>query len=148
MFSISPGAWYRTCGGGGHEIVELWSNEWKKWVYVDGALAWYIVDEKSGVPLSMLELRQRQLPTLRGEPVEPVRVVAAERTRNKQFALERHRGPGSLNWYLELRMIPRSNFLQEKSPLPLSQGTDEWSWTGHYVWTDTNAPAGFCSGTA
>jgi len=144
--SISPGASYERVGGGGHEIVELWSNEWKKWVYVDGALAWYIVDEKTGVPLSIWELRQRQLPTLRGEPVEPVRVVAAERTRNRQFTWNGLAGPKPLNWYLELRMIPRSNFLQEKSPLPLSHGTDEWSWTGHYVWTDAEAPAGLLFG--
>jgi hypothetical protein len=43
-------------------------------------------------------------------------------------------------------MIPRSNFLQEKSPLPLNQGTDEWSWTEHYVWTDAEVPAGFLFG--
>jgi hypothetical protein len=144
--SISPGACYERVGGGGHEVVELWSNEWKKWVYVDGALAWYIVDEKTGVPLSISELRQRQLPTLRGEPVEPVRVIAADRTRNKQFVWNGLGGPKPLNWYLEMRMIPRSNFLQEKSPLPLSQGTDEWSWTGHYVWTDAEVPAGMLFG--
>ena len=144
--SISPGRWYERLGGGGHEIVELWSNEWKKWVYVDGALAWYIVDKNTGVPLSIWELRQRQLPTLKGEPVGPVRVVAAERTKNKQFVWKGLAGPKPLNWYLELRMIPRSNFLQEKSPLPLSQGTDEWSWTGHYVWTDAAAPAGLLFG--
>jgi hypothetical protein len=146
VVSISPGAWYERLGGGGHEIVELWSNEWKQWVYVDGALAWYIVDEKTGAPLSIWELRQHQLPTLRGKPVEPVRVIAAERTRNKQFVWKGLGGPDPLNWYLELRMIPRSNFLQQKSPLPLNQGTDEWSWTGHYVWTDAEAPAGLLFG--
>jgi hypothetical protein len=83
---------------------------------------------------------------LRGEPVEPVRVVAAERTKNKQFVWKGLGGPEPLNWYLELRMIPRSNFLQAKSPLPLNQGTDEWSWTGHYVWTDAEAPAGLLFG--
>jgi hypothetical protein len=122
--------------------VELWSNEWKKWVCVDGALAWYIVDSQTGVPLSMLELRQRQLTTLRGEPVPPVRVVDATRTRNIQFTWKGLGGPEPLNWYLELRMIPRSNFLQEKSPLPLNQGTEEWAWTGHYVWSDAAVPAG------
>jgi hypothetical protein len=126
--------------------VELWSNEWKKWIYVDGALAWYIVDEKTGIPLSIWELRHRQLPTLRGEPVQPVRVIDAERTRNKQFVWKGLGGPEPLNWYLELRMIPRSNFLQEKSPLPLNQGTEEWSWTGHYVWSDADVPAGFLFG--
>ncbi len=144
--SISQGREQEKRPGGGHEIVELWSNEWKKWVYVDGALAWYIVDPQTGVPLSIWELRQRQLATLRGEPVSAVRVVDAERTRNKQFAWKGLAGPEPLNWYLELRMIPRSNFLQEKAPLPLNQGTAEWSWTGHYVWSDAAVPAGLLFG--
>lgn len=144
--SISQGRCQEQHSGGGHEIVELWSDEWKKWVYVDGALAWYIVDPKSKVPLSMLELRQRQLPTLRGEPVEPVQVIDAERTRNKQFRWTGLPAPEPSNWYCELRMIPRSNFLQKKSPLPLNQGTEEWSWTGHYVWSDEAVPAGLLFG--
>ena len=65
--SISQGRWQNKCTGGGHEVVELWSNEWKKWVYVDGALGWYIVDPQTGTPLSMWELRRRQLPTLHGD---------------------------------------------------------------------------------
>ncbi|MFO1501324.1 MAG: transglutaminase-like domain-containing protein [Verrucomicrobiota bacterium] len=144
--SISQGGRQAQCPGGGHEIVELWSNEWKKWVYVDGALAWYITDEKTGRPLSIWELRQSQLPTLRGQPVPEVRVIDAPRTRNRQFVWKGLAGPEPLNWYLELRMIPRSNFVQEKSPLPLNQGTEEWAWTGHYVWTDEAAPAGLIFG--
>ncbi|MHB8523685.1 MAG: transglutaminase-like domain-containing protein [Limisphaerales bacterium] len=140
--SISQGRWQEEHPGGGHEIVEFWSNEWKKWVYVDGALAWYIVDRETGVPHNLWELRQMQLQTLRGESVPAVRVVDAVRTKNKQFVWNGLGGPKPLNWYLELRMIPRSNFLQEKSPLPLNQGTEEWSWTGHYVWTDSEVPAG------
>jgi hypothetical protein len=143
--SISQGRLQAKHPGGGHEIVELWSNEWKKWVYVDGALAWYIVDEKTGTPLSMLELRERQLQTLRGETPAAIRVVDATRTKNKQFGWK-GLGPDPQNWYLELRMIPRSNFLQEKSPLPLNQGTAEWAWTGSYVWTDSEVPAGFLFG--
>jgi hypothetical protein len=139
--SISPGRLYEKLAGGGHEVVELWSNEWKKWVYVDGALAWYIVDEKTGTPLSVWELRQRQLQLLRGEASPAVRLVDAARTRNKQFGWQ-GLGPKPQNWYLEMRLIPRSNFLQEKSPLPLNQGTAEWSWTGTYVWTDAEVPAG------
>ena len=29
---------------GGHEVVELWSNQFQKWIYVDGNMAWYAVD--------------------------------------------------------------------------------------------------------
>ena len=144
--SISQGRWQDKHPGGGHEIVELWSNEWKKWVYVDGALAWYVVDEKTGMPLSMWEMRRRQLQALEQKPSDPVRVVAGERTRNKQFVWNGLGGPEPLNYYLELRMIPRSNFLQEQSPLPLNQGTEEWSWTGHYVWSDAEVPAGYLFG--
>jgi hypothetical protein len=144
--SISQGRLQQEHPGGGHEIVELWSNEWRKWVYVDGALAWYIVDDKTGTPLSIWELRERQLAALRGESPPPVRVVDAVRTRNKQFQWNGLAGPQPLNWYLELRLIPRSNFLQEKSPLPLNQGTEEWSWTGNYVWTDKEVPAGLLFG--
>ena len=143
--SISQGRLQAKHPGGGHEIVELWSNEWKKWVYVDGALAWYIVDEKTGTPLSMLELRERQLQILRGESSAPIRVIDAVRTKNKQFGWK-GLGPDPQNWYSELRMIPRSNFLQEQSPLPLNQGTAEWAWTGSYVWTDSEVPAGFLFG--
>jgi len=140
--SISQGRWQEKHPGGGHEVVELWSNEWKKWVYVDGALAWYIVDQKTGMPLSIWELRQRQLRAARGETIEAVRLVDAGRTKNKQFVWNGLSGPNPLNWFLELRLIPRSNFMQEKSPLPLNQGTEEWCWTGHYVWTDAEVPAG------
>jgi hypothetical protein len=144
--SISQGRLQAEHPGGGHEVVELWSNEWRKWVYVDGALAWYVVDEQTGTPLSIWELRQRQLALLRGEPSAPVRVIDAVRTRNKQFQWNGLAAPRPLNWYLELRLIPRSNFLQETSPLPLNQGTEEWSWTGHYVWTDQDVPAGLLFG--
>jgi hypothetical protein len=143
--SISQGRMQEKLPGGGHEVVELWCNEWKKWIYVDGALAWYIVDEKTGTPLSVWELRQRQLQTLRNENVPPVRLVDAVRTRNKQFGWQ-GLGPKPQNWYLEMRLIPRSNFLQEKSPLPLNQGTAEWAWTGSYVWTDSEVPAGLLFG--
>ncbi len=143
--SISPGRLYEKLGGGGHEVVELWSNEWKKWVYVDGALAWYVVDEKTGTPLCLWELRQRQLELLRNEATPAVRVVDAARTKNKQFGWL-GLGPKPQNWYLEMRLIPRSNFLEEKAPLPLNQGTAEWSWTGSYVWTDSEVPAGLLFG--
>jgi hypothetical protein len=143
--SISQGRMQEKLPGGGHEVVELWSNEWKKWIYVDGALAWYIVDEQTGTPLSIWELRQRQLQTLRTEPTAPVRLVDAVRAKNKEFGWQ-GLGPKPQNWYLEMRLIPRSNFLQEKAPLPLNQGTAEWSWTGSYVWTDDAVPAGFLFG--
>lgn len=126
--------------GGGHEVVELWSNQFKKWVYLDGNMAWYAVDAASGVPLSLWELRQRQLGALRGERFDAIRVI--------ELAEGRKRWAGLTDWppFLELRLIPRSNFLERQAPLPLNQGMRGWFWTGHYAWTDTDYPASLLYG--
>lgn len=112
----------------GHEVIELWSNDYRKWVYVDGNHALYVVDEKTKTPLSLLELHQRQSVALTNREHRPVKIV--------------HVGAGESPWtdftnkipFIELRLIPRSNFLEQKSPLPLNQGMRGWFWTGHYVW--------------
>jgi hypothetical protein len=116
-------------------VVEIWSNEFNKWVYIDGNCAWYLIDAASGTPLSLWELRQRQLAVLRGQPSAPVRIV---RLANTKWNWE-----GLTSWppFAELRLIPRSNFLAQKSPLPLNQGMSGWFWTGHDVLSDDLAPA-------
>jgi len=126
--------------GSGHEVVELWSNEFRKWVYVDGNLAWYAVDAESRAPLSLWELRSRQLRTLNGKPVELTRIVHLIEGGKRWEGLEA--------WpaFLELRLIPRSNFLEKKSPLPLNQGMRGWFWTGHHAWTDADYPASLLYG--
>ena len=118
----------------GHEVVEIWSNEHRKWVYVDGHLARYHIDEKSGQPLSLRELRERQVALFRGKSSAPVKAV--------QFANgEPWQGFSGFPAFFEMRMIPRSNFLEHKAPLPLNQGMRGWFWTGHHVWTDADYPA-------
>lgn len=120
---------------GGHEVVEVWSNDFRKWIYVDGNMAWYATDPGSNVPLSLWELRQRQL-ALVGKLTPPeIRVT--------HLLDKGPRWEGLAAWpgFLELRLIPRSNFLQQSAPLPLNQGMRGWFWTGHYVWTDDAAPA-------
>lgn len=125
---------------GGHEVVEIWSNEFGKWIYVDGNAAWYFIDRTTRAPLSLRELRQRQLQTAAGKPSEPIEIVKLAETRYEWKDLSA--------WppFAELRLIPRSNFLEQKSPLPLNQGMRGWFWTGHYVWTDEASPASLLYG--
>ncbi len=120
---------------GGHEVIEIWSNEYRKWVYVDGNTAYYAVDEQTQVPMSLLELRERQLNAFEGRRVKPIRIVNIADTRYVWKELS--------SWppFMELRLIPRSNFMEVKSPVPLNQGKRGWFWTGHYVWTDHLLPA-------
>jgi Transglutaminase-like superfamily len=120
---------------GGHEVVEVWSNDHCKWIYVDGNAAWYFINPDTRVPLSLRELRRQQLLTLRDKKAPAIQLVRVAQTRQKWMGLD--------GWppFCELRLIPRSNFLEQKTPLPLNQGMRGWFWTGHHVWTDTDSPA-------
>jgi transglutaminase-like putative cysteine protease len=140
VVSISVGDHGGKVRGSGHEVVELWSNDYRKWVYVDGNMEWYATDAKTGVPLSLLELRERQLRVLAGKPAAPMKVVHLLEGGTRWEGLE--------SWpaFLELRLIPRSDFLQVKAPLPLHQGMRGWFWTGHYAWTDADYPASLLYG--
>lgn len=133
--SIGQGEAAGQIPGSGHEVVEIWSNEHMTWVYVDANTGWHFEDQELKQPLSLWELRERQLAALRGKPFRPLRIV--------QFAKTRHTWKGLTDWpaFLELRLIPRSNFLEARSPLPLNQGMRGWFWTGHAVWTDDDLPA-------
>jgi hypothetical protein len=119
----------------GHEPMEIWSNQFRKWIWVDGTAAYYPQDVATGVPLSLMEVRHRQLRVLRGQQVEPMRIV--------------HIVDSVLPWrgldvdvsFAELRLLPRSNFLEEKWPLPLNNGKGPWTWPGFQVWADAEVPA-------
>lgn len=132
--SLGPGSFSDKIRSG-HEAVEIWSNDFQKWVYIDGSYAWYIADAESDIPLSLMELRQRQLAAFREERHRPVRLERIADTGQAWEGLKSHPA------FVELRLVPRSNFLQTKSPLPLNQGMRGWFWTGHHVWTDEQAPA-------
>ena len=123
----------------GHEVVEIWSNEHNKWIYVDGQAAWYFVDKETRTPLNLLELRERQLFAIfekaaSAQAKRPVDVVV--------LATSPYEWKGLQEWpaFAELRMIPHTQFLDGKLPLPLNQGMRGWFWTGHRVWTDDLYP--------
>jgi hypothetical protein len=127
---------------GGHETVEIWSNDFDKWVFIDGDKAMYFVDPDAAkingleVPLSHWELRERQVAAFAGNPHAE---VAMRKTAERSQTWD---GLTGFPPFLELRLIPRSNFLEAAAPLPLNQGMRGWFWTGHHVWTDDAFPAG------
>jgi hypothetical protein len=114
----------------GHEPNEVWSNQFRKWIYVDGTGAWY-AEDSAGVPLNLLEVHERQVPILRGQTSAPIKIVTFQPTVHDWRGLDKDVS------FAELRLIPRSNFLEQKDPLPLNQGKRGWFWPGHYVWSDS-----------
>jgi hypothetical protein len=119
----------------GHEPTEIWSNQFKKWIWVDGTAAYYPTDEATGVPLSLCEVRERQLRVLRHQKVKPTRIV------HIVDSVHQWRGLDVDISFAELRLIPRSNFLEQKWPIPLNNGKAGWTWDGFEVWTDADVPA-------
>lgn len=135
IVSIGPGDRVKDYRGG-HETVEIWSNRYAKWIHIDGDKGWYFIDDETREPLSLWELRQRQLDHLAGKSPRAtscVRIIEQDVRTWNSFA----------DWppFVELRLVPRSNFLQQRVPLPLNQGMRGWFWPGHYVWADDREPA-------
>ena len=43
----------------GHEVTEVWSDDFDKWVFLDATRDYYMVDPDTGVPLSLVEIGER-----------------------------------------------------------------------------------------
>lgn len=43
---------------GGHEVVEAWSNDFGKWVFLDADFDTYFIDRDTGIPLNALEMHR------------------------------------------------------------------------------------------
>lgn len=134
VVSIGPGVMTDRIRSG-HETVEAWSNDYQKWVYVDGNTAWYFTHPDTKIPLSLWELRQAQLDAFENKTTSPPKLVRIAVTR---FSWE---GIEGFPAFAELRLVPRSDFLSREAPLPLNQGMRGWFWTGYQVWSDDRLPA-------
>ena len=65
-------------GNDGHAFSEVFDPDWKKWIFLDSYHSFYIEDPESGIPLSVLELRQalrsgESENRLRVIPIDPIR---------------------------------------------------------------------------
>jgi hypothetical protein len=144
--------------GSGHEVNEVWSNDYKKWVFIDPGYNYYVCDQADNIPLSLQELQamlfkrekkeflvkwladRAPLPAkieINGEL--PVKHVIGPSAMNKKYGLAdfecKH-----IAYIFFMRIIPRNNFLAKKYPLPLNQGTSHWPWNGYLNWQDAHTP--------
>ncbi len=161
---------------GGHELVEVWSRDYEKWIMADPNFDSMFYDKKTGIPLNILELHDLFLKTYYpgGDPIERDKWSFEDRDRRANridpaalpIAMENggHAFSGKINqdytWWkvtfnkanpgysggygfyntAEVRWLPRSNWLSQKSPLPVTHGRTHWGWDGYYAWTDDQTP--------
>jgi len=139
---------------GGHEVCEVWSNQFRKWVFMDPADNFHHVDPATMTPLDMLEVHERILANCYGDQ------VAGPETRPQEvpealdigtcYRLDREPSPPPAEdpkierrrpwaYWLLMRMMPRNNFYGQADPVPKCQGFS-WEWTGYWAWEDRQTP--------
>jgi hypothetical protein len=135
----------------GHEIVEVWSDDFGKWVFLDAYEPQnsYFCDPDTGEPLSTLELHQRYLKLF--YPDRPIDWLNDSLSKSvpADTALPVLRGspdagrraaPMGLLQASFMRLIPRNNWYEKPFPRPANHGESQWPWTGYVNWYDERTP--------
>jgi hypothetical protein len=135
----------------GHEVTEVWSNEFNKWIYLDATRDYYYFDKKTGVPLNLLEnhnLLAEQLPRVETweRPFVPEmgqevvnRINVGMRQGINPFSSEPD-GRHILEIIGHFRIIPRNDFLSHPLPVPVHTGATMWGWSGFLNYFDEKFP--------
>ena len=138
----------------GHEVTEVWSNDFDKWVFLDATRDYYMHHPDSGIPLGLIEIGARvaevlPAPVTWDNPIQhqvtkeqvvpgPVRVV---------YRQPDHGGPvfGAAETFEDLYMIGhlqmplRNDFSSRPRPVP-RRLTSNWGSDQFYVWTSVAYP--------
>ena len=161
---------------GGHELVEVWSRDYEKWIMADPNFDTMFYDKKIGIPLNILELHDLFLKTyypageiidrdkwsfedrdMRANRINPNDLPIAMEVGGNAYSGQikndyvwwkstfNKSNPGYSGGYgfyntAEVRWLPRSNWLSQKMPLPVTHGRTHWGWDGYYAWTDDQTP--------
>lgn len=136
----------------GHEIAEVWSNDYCKWVHLDATRDYYWYDPKTRVPLNTLEVhrvladRVQEVeswdrPYLFRQDLESLVRDLPIAIRDGRHEFSTTEGAHFLfRSFCHFRMIPRNNMFSQPRPLPVSQGTEVWAWDGYLNWADEKVP--------
>jgi len=139
----------------GHEICEVWSNDHDKWIHLDATRDYYWHDRRTLVPLDTLEIhavlagRLEQVETWESPYLYRQDLEALGRDLPIAYwdgEYEHSVGAGDhgalflFRSFCHLRVIPRFDVFSRARPLPVSQGTEVWSWNGYLNWADDRVP--------
>ena len=135
----------------GHEICEVWNDDFGKWIFLDADYEnLYNYDPETVVPLNMLELHSHYLDyyfpgrainwmedmikwfTITEKDNPPVRVGSLTHHKGTHFT-------GFINAAF-MRIIPRNNWYEKPFPRPLSHGSYWWPWDSYINWYDERTP--------
>jgi hypothetical protein len=126
----------------GHEVTEVWSNEYNKWIYLDATRDYYYFDLATGIPLNLLEIHHLLaeamprpesierpfVPEIGGQVVQSIEIGI--RQGDNPFPIEKD-ARHLMETMGYFRIIPRNNFLSQPLPIPVAQGSIIWGWDGY-----------------
>ena len=136
----------------GHEIAEVWSNDYGKWMHLDATRDYYWYDPKTLVPLDTQELHQVlaerlerperwDRPYLFHQDLEAVVKDLPIAFYDGDYEHSTEEGALFLfRSFCHFRIVPRFDVFSRSRPLPVSQGTEVWSWNGYLNWADDQVP--------
>jgi hypothetical protein len=116
----------------GHEVTEVWSNDFNKWIFLDATRDYYIYDPDTGIPMNLIEINSR-LREIMPRPVNweyPIRWVIpsdslaynvriAFREGNNRFSIyDVSQGPHLLLFKGQLHTPTRNDFASRPWPVP------------------------------
>jgi hypothetical protein len=139
----------------GHEVIEVWNDEYGKWVMLDGAFDpengnTYQYDPRTAEPLNMSELHRHYLDYY--FPARPIdwmqdftgymevksdTPAPVGRGSLVPKADAKHTGFITAGF---MRLVPRNNWYEKPTPRPLAHGTTWWPWDGYINWYDARTP--------
>jgi hypothetical protein len=136
----------------GHEICEVWNDEYGKWIFLDADFEnHYNYDVKKCEPQSFLELHNLYLDYYfpdrpidwMGDLVTWMDLKKDKEPPVKRGSLTNHPGTvlsGFINAAF-MRIIPRNNWYEQPYPRPLTHGMGtNWPWDGYINWYDDRTP--------
>ena len=136
----------------GHEVTEVWSNDFDKWIFLDATRDFYMVDPDTAVPLSLAEIGARvaeilPAPVTWNCPI-PGQLPGGVSPDNVRVAYRRpnHGGPvfveGAAHDLLmigHLQMPLRNDFATRPTPVPWRISSN-WGSSEFYCWSSPMFP--------
>ncbi len=136
-----------------HEICEVWNDEFGKWIYLDASYTnFYSYDKKTLIPQNYLEIHNHYCNIMLKERPYDWMFDGRRFDVEKAKALEEYPlGQASPTFHAIrpwagvhlahfMRMVPRNNFYEQPTPMPLAHGIDKWPWDGYINWYDAKTP--------
>lgn len=127
----------------GHEVCEVWSNTYDKWVHLDATREYYCYDRSTQVPLNVLEIQDLYAANPQAIGIYPG-MDNPHPLDNKALCEGQHNLLGMMGLF---RIIPRNNFLEKPYPRPFNHGYRwPWPWNGYLVYEGAGvAPQWHCA---